>query len=205
MRRVLFLSLIGTLSLGLLLAACSSGDNDDSTEPTSVATSDGGQPTASATTNEGEPTAGPTTDDGSSTGGGDVTVELTGALEASWGDGGVATCNSFSGQLNVNISNTVGNEIYALVLEQVSFTPGAYFLPESNSDAATTPGVQIVTPSDPSLQWDMGLGIGDGSVSLGGGSGGAPLFITIDGDLIDKNGGDPVHVTADVTCDVTIA
>jgi hypothetical protein len=51
----------------------------------------------------------------------------------------------------------------------------------------------------------MGTGVGEGSISLGGGTADVPLLLTVDGDLADKNGGAPVHVVADVTCDVTIS
>jgi hypothetical protein len=195
MRRLAIFSVLSILGLGLLLTACSSDDDEDDT---------GGEPTTAATSDDGDPTAAATSDDGSSSIPGNADVAFTGTLQATWSDDAVATCTSFSGQLNASIAGTIGGETYSLVVTQQTYTPGAYFLPESNGDAATTPGVQIVTPSDASLQWDMGLGVGNGAVSLGGGSGGAPLFLTIDGDLDDVNGGDPVHVVADVTCDVTI-
>jgi hypothetical protein len=136
MRRVMLLSLIGILSLGLVLTACGSDDDaDGSSAENTPSASETSEPTDSA-----QPTDAPeaTADDGSSTGSGDVSVDLTGALEANWGDDTVATCTSVSGQLNVSISNTVGSEIYALAVTQRAYTPGAYFLPESNGDANTT-------------------------------------------------------------------
>jgi hypothetical protein len=202
MRRLTILCFLSVFGLGLLAMACSS-DDDDSSGDTTPGTSETTKPTSSSQATEPAPDA--TSDDGSSTGGGDVNVELTGVLEASWGSDAVVTCTSFGGQLNVSIADEVDGQTYSLVVAQLAYTPGAYFLPESNGDGATTPSVQIVTPSDSSLQWDMGLGVGDGSVSLGGGTAEVPLLLTIDGDLADKSGGDPVHVTADVTCDVTIS
>ncbi len=205
MRRTLLLGLISILSLGLVLAACSS--DDDSDGDTTPGSSETAQPTSSDAT-EALPDA--TSDDGSSSGSGDVSVEFTGALEASWGDDSIATCTSFSGQLNVSISGIIGSETYSLAVTQQTYTPGAYFLPESGQpdsgvDPAIAPAAQLVTPSDASLQWDMGTGVGEGSISLGGGTADVPLLLTVDGDLADKNGGAPVHVVADVTCDVTIS
>ncbi len=200
MRRLAIFSVLGILSLGLLLTACGSDDDEPGSE-TTPGSSETAQPTSSEAT---EPAPDATSDDGSSSIPGNVGVEFTGALQASWGDEAIVTCASVSGGLSLTISDEIDGVAYSLGVSQQTYTPGAYFLPESNGDAATTPFVELVTPSDLSSQWTMALGVGNGSVSLGGGSGGAPLFLTIDGDLADNNGGDPIHVVADVTCDVTL-
>jgi hypothetical protein len=199
MRRAALLSLFSIIGLGLVLGACGGSDNKKNASDNTPGSTEPARPTS-------EQTAAPTSSQSGL--GGDINVTLSGALSGAWsrGDSGVsANCSIYSGQLSANISGAVGGVSYGLIVAQQTYTPGAYFLPEGGLDPARNPSAQISTSSDASKQWDLATGKGNGSIALAGGTAEAPLFITIDGDLADKNGGDPVHVTADVTCDVTIS
>jgi len=130
-------------------------------------------------------------------------VAFSGAVQGAWRTGdrsaGV-TCTVFgNNQLNIAMFGVINNANYGLTVHQDSFAPNAFTFPMAAGP--TAPWVQITSPSDAKLQWDLNGPKGKGSLTVAGNAT-SQVGGSIDADLADKNGGAAVHVRGSFTCRV---
>jgi hypothetical protein len=187
-----------SLTLGLVAVGCGGDDN------TGIAIIVAANPSAASPSIAVPPTApqtNPPQTNATQTGTEILDIAFTGAIQGAWRTGdrsaGV-TCMVFgNNQLNVAMFGTLNNANFGLTVHQDSFSPNAYTFPMGSGP--TAPWVQITSPSDAKLEWDLNGPKGKGSLTVAGNAT-TQVGGSIDADLADKNGGAAVHVRGSFTC-----
>jgi hypothetical protein len=197
--------LVGSLALGLMAMACGSSDESQGiaivvgnprTVVPGIGTAANNAP--QATQPRTNPPANP-----QQTGTEVLDIAFSGAMQGAWRTGDRSTgvtCIVFgNNQLNIAMFGVINNANYGLTVHQDGFAPNAFTFPMAAS--ATAPWVQITSPTDAKLQWDLNGPKGKGSLTIAGNAT-SQVGGSIDADLADKNGGAAVHVRGSFTCRV---
>ena len=128
-------------------------------------------------------------------------MAFSGALQGAWRTGDRSAgviCTVFgNNQLNVAMFGVINNANFGLTVHQDGFAPGPFTFPLAASP--TAPWVQITSPSNAQVQWDLNGPKGKGSLTIAGNAT-SQVGGSIDADLADKAGGAPVHVRGSFTC-----
>jgi hypothetical protein len=198
--RLVFASVL-SLTLGLVVAGCRGSGGETSGIAIIVAAS----PSVVAPNSAAVPPSGPqaTAPQANATPSGTEIFDIafTGAMQGAWRTGDRSAgviCTVFgNNQLNVAMFGTLNNANFGLTVHQDSFSPNAFTFPMTAGP--TAPWVQITSPTDAKLQWDLNGPKGKGSLTVAGNAT-TQVGGSIDADLADKNGGAAVHVRGSFTC-----